>query len=152
MGSQDLDADIDEEVEEDDDGYATGGKSGKGSVMRNGIIKSVGTPQIKIPGGIREGQTLIIQGYGGPGKNGGESGDLILIVGIAKHNHYTRDGDNILLDFPVSFISIINEDTLTIPTPYGTEEIVLKQEIKSGTIVNIKKRGFKNLETGVYGD
>ena len=118
----------------------------------NGIIKSVGTPQIKIPGGIREGQTLIIQGYGGPGKNGGESGDLILIVGIAKHNHYTRDGDNILLDFPVSFISIINEDTLTIPTPYGTEEIVLKQEIKSGTIVNIKKRGFKNLETGVYGD
>ena len=118
----------------------------------NGIIKTVGAPQIKIPGGIREGQTLIIQGYGGPGKNGGESGDLILIVGIQKHNYYTRDGDHILLDFPVSFISILNEDALKIPTPYGTEDIVLKQEIKSGTIVNIKKRGFKNLETGVYGD
>lgn len=118
----------------------------------NGIVKKVSTPNIKIPGGIKEGQTLIIKGYGAPGKNGGESGDLILIVSIKKHNYYQRSGDDILLDFPVSFTSIIKEEKLKIPTPYGIEEITLKSEMKSGTIINIKKRGFKNLDTGNYGD
>ena len=117
-----------------------------------GINKTTGTPQIKIPAGINEGQTLIIKGYGGPGKNGGESGDLILIVTIEKHNYYKRDGNDILLDFPVSFISVLNEESLKVPTPYGIEQIVIKNEIKSGTTINIKKRGFKNLDTGVFGD
>ncbi|MGL4251934.1 MAG: DnaJ C-terminal domain-containing protein [Metamycoplasmataceae bacterium] len=118
----------------------------------NGILKTVSTPNITIPGGIREGQTLLIKGYGGPGKNGGESGDLILVVSIKNHPYYKRSGDDILLDFPISFASIINEEKLKIPTPYGIEEISLKNDIKSGTIVNIKKRGFKNLETGQFGD
>ena len=117
-----------------------------------GINKTVGTPQIKIPAGINEGQTLIIKGYGGPGKNGGETGDLILVVTIEKHNYYKRDRNDILLDFPVSFISILNEESLKVPTPYGIEHIIIKNEIKSGTTINIKKRGFKNLETGVFGD
>lgn len=118
----------------------------------NGIIKIVSSPNITIPGGIRDGQTLLIKGYGAPGKNGGESGDLILVVSVKKHNYYKRVDDDILLDFPISFTSILNEEKLKIPTPYGIEEITLKNEIKSGTIVNIKKRGFKNLETGYYGD
>ncbi|MGL5617467.1 MAG: DnaJ C-terminal domain-containing protein [Metamycoplasmataceae bacterium] len=118
----------------------------------NGILKTISTPNIMIPGGIREGQTLLIKGYGGPGKNGGESGDLILVVTIKNHPYYKRSGDDILLDFPISFFSIINEEKLKVPTPYGIEEISLKNDIKSGTIVNIKKRGFKNLETGQFGD
>lgn len=122
------------------------------SCYGNGIVKTVSSPNIQIPGGIKEGQTLIIKGYGAPGKNGGESGDLILIVSVKKHNYYTRSGDDILLDFPISFTSIINEEKVKIPTPYGVEEITLKHEMKSGTIINIKKRGFKNLETGYYGD
>ncbi|MGL6125139.1 MAG: DnaJ C-terminal domain-containing protein [Metamycoplasmataceae bacterium] len=123
-----------------------------GECYGNGIVKTISSPNIKIPAGIREGQTLLIKGYGAPGKNGGESGDLILIISIKKHNYYKRIGDDIFLDFPVSFLSIINEERLKIPTPYGIEEITLKGEIKSGTIINIKKRGFKNLETGNYGD
>ncbi|MDK2819569.1 MAG: DnaJ domain-containing protein [Mycoplasmataceae bacterium] len=118
----------------------------------NGILKTTGNPVVKIPEGVQESQTILVKGYGGPGKNGGPSGDLILIITIEEHPFYKRNGDNILLDFPISFISIINEEKVKIPTPYGIEEIVIKNDIQSGSIVNIKKRGFKNIDTGQYGD
>lgn len=122
------------------------------SCSGSGINKTNKQHTIQIPSGIREGQTIIIKGFGGPGKNGGESGDLILIVAVSKHQYYKRDGNDILLDFPVSIISILNEEKIKVPTPYGIEEIVIKQDISSGSILNIKKRGFKNLETGLIGD
>lgn len=117
-----------------------------------GINKTSKLHSIKIPAGINSGQTIIIKGFGGPGKNGGDSGDLILIVDVLRHQFYTREGNNILIDFPVSIISIISEEKIKVPTPYGIEEIVIKTDVNSGTIINIKKRGIKNVETGFIGD
>ncbi len=123
-----------------------------GNCSGKGIKKIIKQHLIKIPEGVMDGQTVIISGFGGPGYNGGESGDLILIISISKHQYFTRNGNDILIDFPISIVSILNETKVQVPTPYGIEEIIIKNDIKSDSIINIKKRGFKNYETGIIGD
>lgn len=115
------------------------------------ISKNVRT-KISIPAGIKNGQEVVVEGFGGPGLNGGPSGDLIIVVYVEPHKYYAREQNNIHLDFPVSFVDIINEAKVDIPTPYGIERITLSDDIKSGDILTIKNKGFKVIGTKKYGD
>ncbi len=115
------------------------------------ISKNVKT-KISIPAGIRSGQDVIVEGFGGPGINGGPSGDLLINVLVEPHKYFAREQNNIHIDFPVSFVDIINEAKVKIPTPYGVEKITLASDIKSGDVLTIKEKGFKILGKKGYGD
>lgn len=115
------------------------------------ISKRVNT-KITIPAGVKSGQQIIINGYGGPGVNGGPSGDLIIVVFVESHNFYVREQNNIHLNFPVSIIDVINENYMFVPTPYGEEKIKIPDSIKSGDVLTIKNKGFKDIKTNKCGD
>ncbi|MBR3571168.1 MAG: molecular chaperone DnaJ, partial [Mycoplasmataceae bacterium] len=55
-------------------------------------------------------------------------------------------------DFPVSFLDILNEAKVDIPTPYGNEQIKLSNDLKTGDVITIKEKGFKIVGTKKYGD
>lgn len=115
------------------------------------VSESIKT-KITIPAGIKSGQQVVVSGFGGPGINGGSSGDLILIVLVENHNFYVREQNNIHLNVPVSIIDLINENKIIIPTPYGNETIQIQDNIKSGDVLIIKNRGFKIIGTNKFGD
>lgn len=102
---------------------------------------------IPIPAGVKDGATMVLRGYGEPGTNGGSNGDLYIEIQIKKHKYYERIGDDIYLDFPVSFIDIINENIVDVPTPYGIEKIKMKKTYTNSKILNIPKKGV----TSKYG-
>ncbi len=115
------------------------------------ITKDIKT-KITIPAGIRNEQEVIVEGFGGPGINGGPSGDLSIIVFVDSHKYFVREQNNIHLDLLVSFYDIVNESVISVPTPYGLEKISLSNDIKSGDTLTLREKGFKIIGTKKYGD
>ncbi|MGL4343430.1 MAG: molecular chaperone DnaJ [Metamycoplasmataceae bacterium] len=109
----------------------------------NSYIKEKKKVNIKIPAGIKNGQSLVLKGFGGPGINGGPAGDLILFIGIKNHKYFIRQENDIFINLPISFINIINEAKIKVPTPYGIIEIKVPKSTKSGDIITIKGKGVK---------
>ena len=108
--------------------------------------------KVSIPAGIKSGQQVIVDGYGGPGFNGGPAGDLVIVVQVEPHHFFIREQNNIHLNFPVSIADVINEQQVKIPTPYGEEKITLSDNLKSGDILTIRGKGFKDIHSNKYGD
>lgn len=123
-------------------------KTCKGQKYSSKTVKT----KIKIPAGIKNGQEVVVEGFGGPGINGGPSGDLIILVFVEPHKYYAREQNNIHIDFPVSFLDIISEKKVKIPTPYGFEKIALTNDLRTGDVLTIKEKGFKIIGTKRYGD
>ncbi len=107
---------------------------------------------ISIPKGINSGQSIIVSGFGGPGINGGPSGDLYLKVNVNNHEYYKREGNDIYIDIPVSIIDLLNGNTINVPTPYGKENIKLNNKYKSGDVITLSSKGAPSVRTGQNGD
>ena len=85
---------------------------GKGKVRKQPKIK------VKIPAGIDNGQTVVLRGEGEPGEKGGSKGDLYITVKIKRHSIYTRSGNNVICDIPISITQATLGAELEIPMVY----------------------------------
>jgi DnaJ-class molecular chaperone len=71
---------------------------------------------VTIPAGVEDGQVLRLRGKGGPGFGGGTAGDALIEVHVAPHPLFRRDGDNVLLELPVSLAeAVLGARVSTIP-------------------------------------
>ena len=116
----------------------------------NGKMK---TFTVKIPAGIDDGQTVVLRGEGEPGEQGGPKGDLYINVHVKKHSIYTRSGDNVLCDIPITFTQATLGADLKIPMVDGKQEIYrIPDGTQSGTRFTIRNKGFKSINGNSYGD
>lgn len=97
---------------------------------------------IQIPGGINNGEYIKLSGYGNPSRNGGSNGDLYIIIAIRPHKFYERFNNDIVVSMPISVFSIINEDTINVPTPYGNKDIKLNKNMKLDGVITLDGYGF----------
>ncbi|QBF34686.1 molecular chaperone DnaJ [Mycoplasmopsis phocirhinis] len=93
--------------------------------------------------GADTGDRIKLSGYGERGENGGPSGDMYIEIYVKEHKHYIRKGLNLFLEFPVSFIDIIKENEVLIPTPYGNETIKLRRNHQNGQTLILNGKGVK---------
>ncbi len=120
---------------------------GKGTV-RNQVRMSV-----KIPAGVDDNQTIVLRGEGESGENGGAKGDLYITVHVKRHRLYTRKGNNVLCDIPITFTQATLGAELKIPMVDGTEETyTIPDATQTGTRFAIKGKGFKSLNSNGRGD
>ena len=98
--------------------------------------------QVKIPAGVADGQKIRLRGKGEPSPDGGEAGDLVLTVQVRPHPVFTRDGLNLRLDVPVTFVEAALGATIEVPT-LGGEIVKLKVAAgtPSGRVLRVKGRG-----------
>lgn len=121
--------------------------SGKGTVRKQAKIK------IKIPAGIDDSQTIVLKNEGEPGEKGGGKGDLYIVVRLKKHSIYTRNGDKVLCDIPITFTQATLGADLQIPMLDGTKEIYrIPEGTQSGTKFTIRNKGFKAVNGSYQGD
>ncbi|MEE3927997.1 molecular chaperone DnaJ [Mycoplasmopsis ciconiae] len=113
------------------------------SCKGNGYIQVTRNVQIPIPAGAQTGMSLVLRGFGEKGTKGGEPGDLYVVIDVEEHKYYKRVNDDLYIDLPVSFIDIINEKTILIPTPYGNEELKLKKSYNKQKLLKLPKKGIK---------
>ncbi len=110
------------------------------------------TVTINVPAGIDDGQIITVRDYGDVGLRGGATGDLQIIVSVAKHPLLKRDGSDLLLDIPVPFTLAMTGGEIIIPSLEGKLELKIPENTQSGTILKLRGKGVKNLNSGGYGD
>jgi len=119
---------------------------GTGKVRKNRTIK------VKIPAGIDDGQTVSLRGEGQAGSNGGPAGDLYVTVSVKEHKLFKREGQDVLLEMPVSFVQATLGATLTVPTIDGKVQYNMPEGTQHGTIFRLKGSGIPNLNGKGRGD
>lgn len=110
------------------------------------------TVNVDIPAGIKTGMSIRVAGFGGQGHNGGQNGNLFLKITVIEDPLYVRSDYDLHYKMPVTFLDIMTEATLDVPTPYGTEKVELNRRMDSETIITISKKGVKALQNNYHGD
>lgn len=97
---------------------------------------------VKIPAGVADGQKIRLKGKGEASLTGGDPGDLVLTVKVRPHPVFTRDGLNLRVDVPVTFVEAALGATIEVPT-LGGEPVRLKVApgTPSGRVLRVKGRG-----------
>jgi molecular chaperone DnaJ len=97
---------------------------------------------VKIPAGVSDGQKIRLKGKGEPSQDGGAPGDLTLTVTVRKHPVFERDGLNLRVDVPVTFVEATLGATIEVPT-LGGEPVKLRVApgTPSGRVLRVKGRG-----------
>ena len=120
---------------------------GKGTVRKQPKIK------VKIPAGIDDNQTVVLRGEGEPGKKGGAKGDLYITVKVKKHSVFTRKGNNVLCEIPITITQASLGAELEIPMVDGSKEkYKIPEGTQTGSKFNIRNRGFRSINSNSIGD
>ena len=116
-----------------------------GTCGGDGIAENEVTLTVEVPAGIREGQTLRMDGEGAPGENRGPNGDLLIDIEIADHELFERDGDDLYYDHAISFPQAVFGDKVEIPTLDGTKKMEVPKGTQSGEQFRLRGKGMPRL-------
>ncbi len=100
-----------------------------------------GTIDVVIPAGTRDGQVLRLRGKGGAGIGGGEPGDALVEIEVRPHKFFTREGDDIRLELPISLAEAVLGAKLDVPTPTGPVRMTVPKGANTGTVLRLKGKG-----------
>jgi DnaJ-class molecular chaperone len=109
------------------------------------------TLDVAIPSGIAEGQVLRLRGKGAPGSGKGGSGDALIEVEIKPDRSFTRQGDDIYLELPVTLTEAVLGARIKVPTPTGAVTMAVPKGSNSGTTLRLRGKGAPR-HNGGYGD
>jgi molecular chaperone DnaJ len=110
------------------------------------------TYQVDVPAGVDTGSTLRLTGRGATGPRGGGTGDLYVHIRVAAHETFTRDGDDILAELPISIAQAALGTKILMPTLDGEEEIVVPVGTQPGREFVFRQRGVHRLHGRGRGD
>lgn len=108
--------------------------------------------KVKIPPKVQTGTKIRIKNEGNKGKNGGENGDLYLIIKVQKNEKFTYSGADILHELPVTPSEAALGATINIKLKDGNLVIKIPPETSSGQKLKIPGEGIKDPKTGRKGD
>ncbi|MDZ7697573.1 MAG: DnaJ C-terminal domain-containing protein [Deltaproteobacteria bacterium] len=108
--------------------------------------------RVVIPKGVKEGSKIRVAGKGEPGLNGGPPGDLYLIVHIKPHPLLKREGNNLLMEVPVTVREAMAGGEIMIPTIEGQLKLKVPPGSQSGQTLRLKGKGAVDLKTKKPGD
>ncbi|GLK16272.1 DnaJ C-terminal domain-containing protein [Herbiconiux flava] len=97
---------------------------------------------VKIPAGVSDQQKIKLRGKGEPSPDGGEPGDIVLTVSVRKHPVFERDGLNLRVNVPVTFVEATLGATIEVPTLGGAPvKLKVAAGTPSGRVLRVKGRG-----------
>lgn len=97
---------------------------------------------VSVPAGVKQGQRLKLRGEGDGGTNGGEAGDLFVVINIQDHPLFQRDGNDCILEVPVVFTDAILGGQIEIPTLTGKASLKIPAGTSTGQTFRLKGKGF----------
>ncbi len=108
--------------------------------------------EVKIPPGVDEGMRVRLPGEGQPSPDGGPSGDAFCNIHVKQHPIFKRDGQDLILQFPISFSQAALGATVEVPTLDGRKSLEVGSGTQSGTVFRVRGQGIADPHTGVKGD
>ncbi len=133
---------------------------GRGSIVSDPCADCRGTGRVRgsrivtvqVPAGIADGQRLRLTGEGGVGAQGGRSGDLYVSIAVEPHEHFVRDGDDLIYRLDVTMVEAALGTTAYVPALDGDIEIELRPGTQPGEAKVYRNRGVPALQGYGRGD
>lgn len=124
------------------------GCGGAGQVRKKQRVK------IHIPKGVDDGMRLKMTGYGDAGIHGGPAGDLFVFIEVESHPLFEREGDDLLLDLPITFSESALGTKKEIPSVLGDEisKITIPEGTQSGKVLRVRGAGMPSVHGRGKGD
>ncbi|MEK6697591.1 MAG: molecular chaperone DnaJ [Nitrospirota bacterium] len=110
------------------------------------------TLSVKIPAGVETGNTIRLAGEGELGSYGGPPGDLYIYLMVEEHPLFKREGQDIILDVPVSFMQAALGAEFEAPTLTGPAKLKVPPGTQPGHVFRLKGKGFHRLQGSGSGD
>jgi len=98
--------------------------------------------KVRIPAGVDDGQRIRVAGRGAAGRTGGPPGDLYVVVHVAPHPRFGRDGRNLTLRVPITFPEAALGAQVKVPTLDEPVTVKVPAGTQSGTTVRVRGRGI----------
>ncbi|MET0744840.1 MAG: J domain-containing protein [Microvirga sp.] len=106
------------------------------------------TLDVRIPPGTRDGQVLRLRGKGEPGFNGGAAGDALIEVDVRPHPVFSRKGDDIHVELPLSLRDAVLGGRVKVPTPLGDVTMTVPKWTNTGAVLRLKGKGVPHANGG----
>jgi molecular chaperone DnaJ len=117
-----------------------------------GLVDRERRYRVRIPPGSTGGSTQRVPREGAPGRRGGPSGDLHVIVRVRPHPVYGRDGDVLTIDVPVSFVEASLGADVDVPVLDGHVRMKIPAGTQGGSVFRLRGKGFPRVAGGPRGD
>ena len=117
-----------------------------------GRVKGEETVDVEVPAGISGGHYLQIRGAGNAGVRGGVPGALRVEIDEREHEHFTRDGLDVVHDLYLSFPDAALGAEVTVPTLRGRATLQIDAGVQSGRVLRMRGRGLPEVGGGRRGD
>ena len=110
-----------------------------------GQVRRETTLEVEIPAGIRDGQTLRVEGEGAPGDHGAPQGDLLVEIEVEEHPEFERDGADLYRSLAISYPQAVFGDTVEVDTFDEPVEIEIPPGTQSGEQFRQRSQGMPRL-------
>ena len=118
----------------------------------SGVYQKKVTISVNIPAGISDGQTIRLSGKGNAGTNGGPRGDLKVRISVRPDKVFERDGDNIIIEVPLTYTQAALGAEIDIPTIDGTMKYTIPAGTQPGKVFTIRGKGVQHCQRNGRGD
>ena len=100
------------------------------------------TLDVNVPPGTEDGAVLRLRGQGQPGVGGGPAGDALIEISVTPHSLFQREGNDILVELPVSLTEAVAGAKITVPTIEGQVNMTVPAGSNTGTRLRLRGRGI----------
>lgn len=117
-----------------------------------GLVNKRETIKVKIPSGVDNGSKIRVAGKGNNGAGGGPPGDLYIVINVTPHPLFTRKGDNIFSQIPITVAEAALGAKVEVETIDGRASMRIPPGTQSGQKFRLRGKGAPSLRGGARGD
>jgi molecular chaperone DnaJ len=123
-----------------------------GTCRGDGYTMGEETIEIQIPAGVAEGMELSVSGKGNAGKQGGVAGNLRVYIEEESHEHFQRDGNNIMYELFINIADAALGAQVEVPALDGKVRIKIPSGTQAGKIFRLQGKGLPAVQSYEVGD
>jgi len=120
--------------------------AGEGRVERERSI------EVRIPAGVDHGSRMRLSGEGEHGRHGGPPGDLYVVLSIAPHERFRREGETVLSELTISYPQAVLGGSVEVDTLHGETVLEIPPGTPPGKQLRLRGQGIERLGGGGRGD
>ncbi len=133
---------------------------GRGTVIEDpcptcsgeGRLRTTKRYRANIPAGVKDGSRVRLAGKGEPGRNGGQAGDLMVVVRVLPSPVFVRKGDHVEVEVPLTIPEALKGAEVEVPTLRGRKTLRVPPGTKHGTVQRLRGEGPPELGGSGRGD
>ena len=133
---------------------------GLGTLITDPCVRCEGTGRaplkrqiaVEIPAGAETGTRIRVSGEGEPGEPGLPRGDLYVTVSVQADPFFKRQGRDLVVEVPVSFVEAATGAHITVPTLTGKAKVTVPAGTQPGARLRLRGMGLPDMKAGRKGD